>query len=130
MAKYIIKPSKIIYKNGIIYEGEYDDIYPHGKGVLYLDDNCIIRGTFDLTQTNLEYEFEIPKLTKFHQKLQIDKKNFKFKNINSEYAKNMIFHIGMIELISYWKSTCSPKVIIKCGYLNEEQIKIFINLNG
>ena len=34
----------------------------------------------------------------------------------------MIFHIGMIELISYWKSTCSPKVIIKCGYLNEEQI--------
>lgn len=70
----------------------------------------------------LEYEFEIPKLTKFHPKLQIDKKNFKFKNINSEYSKNMIFHIGMIELISYWKSTCSPKVIIKCGYLNEEQI--------
>ena len=60
---YIIKPSKIIYKNGIIYEGEYDDIYPHGKGVLYLDDNCIIRGTFDLTQTNLEYEFEIPSIS-------------------------------------------------------------------
>lgn len=59
----MIKPSKIIYKNGIIYEGEYYDIYPHGKGVLYLDNNCIIRGTFDLTQTNLEYEFEIPSLS-------------------------------------------------------------------
>lgn len=35
----------------------------------------------------------------------------------------MAFHIGLIELISYWKSTCSPNVIIKCGYLNEEQIK-------
>lgn len=71
---------------------------------------------------NIEYEFEIPKLTKFHPKLKIDKKNFKWKNINSIQAKNMIFHIGLIELISYWKCTCSPKVIIECGYLNEEQI--------
>lgn len=70
----------------------------------------------------LEYEFEIPGLTKFYPKLQIAKKNFNFKSINTQYAQNMIFHIGMIELISYWKCTCSPKVIIKCGYLNEEQI--------
>lgn len=71
---------------------------------------------------NIEYEFEIPKLTKFHPKLKIDKKNFKWKSINSIQAKNMIFHIGLIELISYWKCTCSPKVIIECGYLNQEQI--------
>ena len=35
----------------------------------------------------------------------------------------MVFHIGLIELVSYWKSTCSPKIIIKCGYLNAEQIE-------
>ena len=46
-----------------------------------------------------------------------------FKSINSQYAQNMAFHIGLIELISYWKSTCSPKIIIKCGYLNNEQIE-------
>ena len=34
----------------------------------------------------------------------------------------MVFHIGLIELISYWKCTCSPEVVIKCGYLNKEQI--------
>ncbi len=71
----------------------------------------------------LEYEFEIPKLTKFNPKIKILKKNFIFKNINSQYVQNMAFHIGLIELISYWKSTCSPKIIIKCGYLNEQQIK-------
>jgi hypothetical protein len=71
----------------------------------------------------IEYEFEIQKLTKFNPKLKIMKKNLNFKDLKSEYVKNMVFHIGMIELISYWKVTCSPKVIIKCGYIDEEQKK-------
>lgn len=70
----------------------------------------------------LEYDFEILNLKKFNPKLRILKKDMNFKSINSEYVKNMVFHIGLIELISYWKSACSPKVIIKCGYLNEKQI--------
>ena len=71
----------------------------------------------------IEYDFEIPNLTKFNPKLKIKKKNIKFKDINSEIVQNMIFHIGLIELISYWKCTCSPQIVIKCGKLNEEQIK-------
>ncbi len=70
----------------------------------------------------LEYEFEIPNLTKFHPKLQIDKKQLPLKSLNTAQVKNMVFHIGMVELISYWKCTCSPKVVIQCGYLNQEQI--------
>ena len=70
----------------------------------------------------LEFEFEIPKLTKFNPKHRILKKNFKFKNINDYNVKNLVFHIGLVELISYWKSTCSSHVIIKCGYLDENQI--------
>lgn len=70
----------------------------------------------------LEYEFEIPELTKFTPKLSILKKEMQFKSLENNYVKNMVFNIGLIELISYWKSTCSPKIIIKCGYLNEEQI--------
>lgn len=70
----------------------------------------------------LEYEFEIPGLTKFNPKLRIDKKQLNFKSINTPIAQNNIFNIGLVELISYWKCTCSQKVIIRCGYLNEEQI--------
>ncbi len=69
----------------------------------------------------LEYEFEIPNLTKFHPKLQIDKKQLPLKSLNTAQVKNMVFHIGMVELISYWKCTCSPKVVIQCDYLNQEQ---------
>ena len=71
----------------------------------------------------IEYEFEIPELTKFNPKLRIKKKELPFKELESEYVKNMVFHMGMVELISCWKVTCSPKVIIKCGYINEEQKK-------
>ncbi len=76
----------------------------------------------------LQYEFEIPNLTKFNPQIKILKKNLNFKDINTKYAQNMVFHIGLIELISYWKCICSPKIIIKCGYLNKKQIEWFKKL--
>lgn len=27
----------------------------------------------------------------------------------------LVFHIGMIELISYWKACCSPQVVVRCA---------------
>lgn len=45
--------------------------------------------------------------------------------------ENLIFHIGMIELISYWKCTCSPKIIVEAGSLDAAAIswwkKIYYN---
>lgn len=35
----------------------------------------------------------------------------------------VIFSIGMTELVSYWKCACPPRVIVKCGALNDEQIQ-------
>lgn len=29
----------------------------------------------------------------------------------------------MVELISYWKLTCSPRITVNCGYLSPDQIK-------
>ena len=36
--------------------------------------------------------------------------------------EKMIFSLGMVELVSYWKITCSPQVVIEAGSLSEEQI--------
>ena len=71
---------------------------------------------------DIEFNFEIVGLTSFNPTLKIMKKNFNFKSINSDCVKNLVFNIGLIELISYWKSTCSPKVTIKCGTLTDEQV--------
>ncbi len=42
--------------------------------------------------------------------------------------KNMAFNLGLVELLSYWKAACPPKIIIKAGFLNEEQIKFWKKL--
>ena len=88
-----------------------------------------IYNSYSLTEDEdaiyMEYDFEIPGLTNFSPKLRIAKKNMKFKSIDSNYARNMAFNIGLIELISYWKSACPPKILIKCGYISEEQIKFW-----
>ena len=38
-------------------------------------------------------------------------------------TRYIVFSIGMVELVSYWKCACPPRVIVKCGALNEEQIR-------
>jgi len=38
-----------------------------------------------------------------------------------EFLPNIIFNIGMIEMVSYWKAACSPVIRIQPGYLEPEQ---------
>jgi UDP-N-acetyl-alpha-D-muramoyl-L-alanyl-L-glutamate epimerase len=42
--------------------------------------------------------------------------------------RNLISHIGMIELISYWKAACPPKVIVRNQLLSQDQISWFKNV--
>lgn len=53
----------------------------------------------------------------FNPKLVI--KNVKAKKDIS----NLVFNLGLIEMFSYWKAVCSPKIIIECGYLDNFQKK-------
>lgn len=73
----------------------------------------------------ITYYFDIPNLEKFTPTIEIPKKEEK--QINS-FVKELAFHIGMVELISYWKCCCPKNVIINCGYLTEEQIAWFKKL--
>ena len=76
----------------------------------------------------IEYNFEIENLAKFNPRIEILKKEFNFKNINSKMVKNIVFNIGMIESISYFKATCSPHFCIKCGKLDSFQENWFKKL--
>lgn len=62
------------------------------------------------------------------------KPNVVIKNINKNQIQkigvdspgllnNLVFHLGLIEILSYWKATCSPEIEIKAGSLNKTQIK-------
>ena len=73
-------------------------------------------------KTIITYDFNVPNLTHYYPTLELDKFEL------TEFTKYLIFHIGLVELISYWKATCSKNVIIKAGYINEEQIDFFKKL--
>lgn len=74
------------------------------------------------------YHFDIEGLASFNPYYVIDKKFILNKNIDNNLFNYIVFHIGLIELISYFKCTCSKNVIIKAGYINEDQIKWFKKL--
>lgn len=38
-----------------------------------------------------------------------------------EVMDRLVFNIGMVELVSYWKTVCPPVVKVACGTLTEEQ---------
>ncbi|MBE0650782.1 MAG: hypothetical protein IH595_08060 [Bacteroidales bacterium] len=60
----------------------------------------------------------------FNPSVEIPERSFyDFDAVGDDAIENLAFQIGMVELISYWKAACPPKVIIKCGHLTEHQIK-------
>lgn len=75
----------------------------------------------------LEFYFRIEGLTEFRPQIKIPKKDYIIDG-KIQFSDSFAFHIGMVELISYWKCTCSPNVVIKCGKLNDEQIRWFKKL--
>jgi len=74
------------------------------------------------------YDFEIEGLRKFKHKIEILKKDFKWYNLKSNIFRNLVFNLGIVESISYFKATCSPNFYIKCGFLTEEQSTWFSKL--
>ena len=75
----------------------------------------------------ITYQFEIPGLCTFSPKLII-KQNIIKQTPQKEYLEYLIFQIGLIECISYLKCTCSKNIIIKAGYIDEEQIRFLKKL--
>ncbi|RLC39714.1 MAG: hypothetical protein DRH33_02100 [Candidatus Nealsonbacteria bacterium] len=80
----------------------------------------------ELKKNDLEisFDFEIPPKLSFQPKIKI--KNVarsRLKEIKNEILENLAFHLGLIEMLSYWKATCSGVIEIEAGSLKKEQIK-------
>lgn len=48
-------------------------------------------------------------------------KQFSNDFLHDAAARSMAFHIGMVEMISYWKAFCSPQILIRPCMLNNDQ---------
>lgn len=73
------------------------------------------------------YHFEIPGLCEFKPYLLISKNCIVNDSIDSSLLNSIVFRLGLIELISYYKCVC-PKVIEINGYIDEYEEKWFKKL--
>ncbi len=97
---------------------EHPDFYYHSFNYIYKNNEFIV-----------DFHFSIG--TKYHFRPQhiISRPDIlEWTDASKESLDSLVFHLGMIELISYWKASCSPKVIIKPFLLNKEQIQWWKNL--
>jgi hypothetical protein len=50
------------------------------------------------------------------------------RSLNPSVLNNLAFHLGLIEMLSYWKATCSPEIVIEAGPLDSQQVEWWIDL--
>lgn len=98
------------------------------------DQNLMIYEDFHYNRYEIEdkgnslkitYFFKIPNLEKFEPSIEIPKKETKKV---TPLVEELAFHIGLVELISYWKCCCPKNIYINCGSLCEDQKKWFKKL--
>lgn len=92
---------------------------------------CYQSFEYDITPEGMKitFLFTIGETITFMPTITIPQREFyKWNGISKEQYDLLVFNIGMIELISYWKATCSPTIVVKPYSLNEEQIKFWQKL--
>lgn len=67
------------------------------------------------------YHFNISGKYNFFPKYEIPLAGSDLNSFRDSFIDNMVFHIGMVELVSYWKLTCSPNILIKPFWINAVQ---------
>lgn len=46
----------------------------------------------------------------------------RIKKVGKKVIDNLVFNLGLVEMISYWKATCSQEISVGAGSLNQEQL--------
>ena len=69
----------------------------------------------------IRFDFSIPGLCEFHPETKILTNNLTLLNaFDAPEARKILFALGMVEAVSYWKCVCSPEFVVRCGALSDE----------
>ena len=77
---------------------------------------------------SVRYAFRVDDEHHFEPSLSFPISREALASIDKDLLHNVLFHIGLVELISYWKLYCPRKVLIECASLDSEQVRFFSDL--
>ena len=74
------------------------------------------------------FDFEMGDV-EFHPTALVERKCLDaLEQANTQTINDIVFNIGMVELVSYWKCACPPEVEVQCGTLTDEQRDFWLKL--
>lgn len=79
-------------------------------------------------ELQVTYHFEIEGLASFAPRWTFPKSGNPGNDQEDSLMQDMLFSLGMVELVSYWKITCSPTVVVQAGTLSLDQAAWWKNL--
>lgn len=82
--------------------------------------------SYEIFNNNLKisFDFRIEPGIRFKPEVIIENiEKAKIKRIVDSTLNNFVFNLGLMEIPSYWKATCSPTIEIRAGFLTPEQKK-------
>ncbi len=82
---------------------------------------------FDFRRTTeelaVQFHFSLSGEYKFNPVIRIPDRSFYKRDIPPDQLENIFFQIGLVEMISYWKTACPSRIIIKNYSLSDDQKK-------
>lgn len=78
---------------------------------------------------HISFSFRIGQVAHFEPTAFIPSRSFLHpEKLDKKTLDILVFNIGMVELVSYWKCYCPPTVIVKPAYLEKKQIEFWKKL--
>ncbi|PYS39283.1 MAG: hypothetical protein DMG14_14600 [Acidobacteria bacterium] len=74
------------------------------------------------SRVTARFHFSIPPDISFTPEVHFEPVNEGWYSVSDEFLNNAVFHLGLIEAFSYWKSTASPAIEVRAGNLSAEQV--------
>jgi hypothetical protein len=79
--------------------------------------------SLDAGQVGMEFVFRLGNDYTFRPTISIPyNRNFVSENLSVDKLRALVFNIGLVEMISYWKAACPPRIIIKPHLLDARQV--------
>ncbi len=108
------------HESGTAEKKTYADLRQEYPNFIYHSYNL----TVEAGSVKLGWHFEIVGLDHFYPTISLDLSDRQLCNQpDSPLAQRLAFLLGMAELVSYWKITCSPAVEVRAGSLTKLEIE-------
>jgi len=69
------------------------------------------------------FRFSVPPDLSFAPEIRFESVREGWASIGDEFPNNAVFHLGLIELFSYWKATASPLIEVRAGGMTVDQVR-------